>query len=149
MRLAICWAHVREFLFKKDPEYEHHDLPTKDELIKKFDQKCGPASELLTGLQQAVNDFTLGLQEGIKNGDPDAVSLLSRYKKETGRNFFHDAGNPRKVVIKILKRGTIANETEFYLLKELLSDGDQTVFSAIQTTRAIEMIDCFEFGDVT
>ena len=149
MRLAKCWAHIRDFMIEKNPQDRDimQDLPTKDEIIKQFDQKCGTASELLAGLQQGVNDFSFGLQEAAKDGDPDTVAFLSRYKTETGRSFFNDAGNPRKIAMKILKRGKIADDTEYYLLKEIICDLDQTVFSASETARANEMLGIFEFGD--
>lgn len=153
MRLATCWAHIREFTINQctqnndDLKIVERDLPTKDEIIEKFDQKRVPASELLNGLKQAINDFSLGVQDGLRRNDTEMFDFLTRYKTATGREFLDDAGNAHKIAKKIVKRGTVANETEFYLLKELLTDGDQTVFSETQTIRANEMIEGFEFGD--
>lgn len=154
MRLATCWAHIREFMINQcaqdtdDVNLAKGELPTKDELIERFDQKQFPASEELNGLQQAVNDFSLGVQGGIERNDPQIVAFLARYKTATGHVFFDDAGNPSKIAKKIVRRGAIDNETQFYLLKEILSDVEQTVLSESQTADAIKMIDRFEFGDV-
>jgi len=157
MRLATCWAYVREFEINKylheiddnedDIELVAESLPTKEEVIKRFDNKQCTASQWLAGLKQTINDFSLFIQYSIERKDPQAIEFLAQYKTKTGRNFFSDAGNPKMIALKIIKRGKIANDTEFYMLKEILSDLDQTILSKDQSAQAENMLGRFEFGD--
>lgn len=68
------------------------------------------------GFRMAATDIVQAL------GDWEPQSLVAEFLKEvkaaTGKSAFEIAGHPAKRLAKILKKGAIKNESEFYLLKE-------------------------------
>lgn len=103
-----------------------------------------PLSEWVAGFQQAVNDTSEQIGDALEQGWPEGQGFLAFYRERTGRDWWADAGDPAKMARAILRRGRIRNETEWYLLENVLSNVDQTVFSAAEAERLEAMRQRFE-----
>lgn len=119
---------------------------TRERMLRLLTNGTANASELLGGVQQGLNDLLETMMIALEDTPANANLVLAAYKEQTGRNLFDDAGNPQKVAKAIVKRGAIENDTEFYLLKEVMSNVDQTVFKESQTEKAGAMLDDYEFS---
>ena len=96
----------------------------------------GPTlSDLIEGTRQALNDISDELTDAIEQGWPEGRGFLAFYRDRTGRDWWQDAGNPAKMARKVLKRGRVRNETEWYFLEIILTKVDQTVFSPEEVER--------------
>ncbi|WP_338549805.1 hypothetical protein [Roseovarius phycicola] len=149
-RLAKCWEIAREFqghLLKADgaPDQIIDDLPTSASLIAQFDDGKNPPSQLLAGLEQGLMDSAPALVMHAKLG-AIAQNLLARYKEETGNDFLLDCTDYKSKARKAVERGKIKSETEFYALKEVISDKDQTLFVDDQISTAFSLLEHFELG---
>lgn len=109
------------------------------------DGRC-TASEIVFGMRQGLNDTVEQLVYLMEDDPGTATKIFAAYRERTGRDFWDDAGNPLKAAKAIVKRGSIANETEFYLLKGLMSNVDQKLFTGKMRDRAYEMLDHFDMG---
>ena len=76
-------------------------------------------SKALDGLRQAVNDTV----EDLSAASPEAIRLLDQALAEKGLVSFSSLRRRYSSQYKrVLKRGAITNETEFYLLSGIVSD---------------------------
>jgi hypothetical protein len=105
----------------------------REEMLLWLDDGKATASQILSGLQQALNDLALGIDAP---DHPASVEFAKRFRERTGRDFLDAIGRPSTSIKKILKRGRIVNETEYYLLNEILSQTDQTALSPDEVIRA-------------
>jgi hypothetical protein len=101
-------------------------------------------NEWVTGFQQAVNDTSEQIGDALEQGWPEGRGFLIHYRERTGRDWWADAGDTAKMARTILRRGRIRNETEWYLLENILTNVDQTVFSAAEAERLEAMRQRFE-----
>ncbi|MDX8350942.1 hypothetical protein [Cognatiyoonia sp. IB215182] len=102
------------------------------------------ASEALSGIKEGVNGNCLFLLEYIER-DPDAVAaMLKGYQEKTGRDYWTDAGDPKKAVKAILKRGYAETEDEYYLIKEVVCDVDNSLIANRDRPKAERIMDDFE-----
>ena len=85
-------------------------------------------SGLIEGTRQALNDISKELGHAIEDDCSEGRGFLAFYRERTGRDWWDDAGDPTKMARKILKQGRIRNKTECYLLENILTNVDQTVF---------------------
>ncbi|TNC43790.1 hypothetical protein FHG66_20775 [Rubellimicrobium rubrum] len=92
-------------------------------------------SDVLEGTKQGLNDINDMIRDGLQEGWPSATGFLAYYRERTGREWWADAGDPVRMARAILKRGQIRDETEWYLLKNLLDPLDQTDLSADELKR--------------
>lgn len=101
-------------------------------------------SEIIAGTREAINDQSEALSELLNFDDEYVSGFLAYYQRRTGRDFFEDAGNPKKIARKILKRGNIADEAEYRVLMGILNNVDQTVFKADEIDKINEMFRQFD-----
>jgi hypothetical protein len=109
--------------------------PSKDWIAGALAPGGPHLSEVVAGFQQAVNDTSEQLGHALEDGSPEGRGFLAFYRERTGRDWWADAGDPARMARAILRRGRIRDETEWYLLENVLSDVDQTVFSAAEVER--------------
>jgi len=101
---------------------------TREQSLYAVARKETTLSQITSGTRQAVNDQNVVLADIAEEGDPFATDFFEFYKTRTGRNYYDDAGCIKKMARAIFRRGEIADETEYYLLKEFLIDTMQSVF---------------------
>jgi hypothetical protein len=135
----------QEPLFDPDDfKWFNEHVPTREHMLECLADGKVTASELVQGTQQGVNDYLSDIEGALEDEPEKAKLVLVAYKERTGRNLFDDVGNPKKTAKLIFKRGKIENDTEFYLLKEVMSNVDQTVFKELQATKAYAMLDEYD-----
>jgi hypothetical protein len=134
-----------------DPELAdilNEGIASRELMLSFLSTKKATASELVGGTEQALNDMLLGLEYALQDEPENAALVFESYAKKTGRNLYDDAGNPQKIAKAIVKRGSISNDTEFYLLKEIMCDVDQAVFKKPQMSKANDMLQRYEMSKV-
>jgi hypothetical protein len=72
------------------------------------------------------------------------ATFFKMYREKTSREYFEDFDTAPKIAKAILRRGVIADETEFYLLNDIMSDTEQTVFKGKGIARVEAMLGLFE-----
>lgn len=70
--------------------------------------------------------------------------FLDDFQKDVGFRFHAEAGTLRKVADRVLKRGKIANEEEYYLLNELRNDFSQSILKAEEQADVSALLNLFE-----
>lgn len=131
---AECLAMMKENVIKRD------------RMLEWLSEGTATASEIVQGTQEGLNDTLLSLQYAMEDKPEKVETVLTAYKQKTGRHLYADTGNPLQIVKAIVRRGRIENDTEFYMLKEVMSCVDQVVFKEPQTTKAYEMLDHYEMN---
>ena len=101
-------------------------------------------SHVIAGTREAINDHNQELSDMIEDGDPFAPAFLAYYAQKTCRDYYGDAGHPKKMARAILKRGEITDETEFRLIMGVLNNVDQTIFKENEVERVGNMLYRFE-----
>ncbi|MVO15079.1 hypothetical protein [Parasedimentitalea huanghaiensis] len=147
IRMLDIWTHVRSFLLLQmqdidgmDPD---QDLPTSDALLDKFDNGPGTSSQHLCGLQQALNNWLVGLPNALKHGEATATAFLARYTSASGRDFFDDMGDPKRKLQMIMNRGQLQDEDDYHLLKNALDDAPD-ILPAKDIHRANDLLGSYE-----
>ncbi len=124
------------------------DMVTSSErMLEWVEEGQATLGQIIAGTQQAINDFNVTLVADASNGG----SLVQRFatfysNRHDGREYFSDVANPRKLAAKILRRGKLKNDTEWYLLKELTTAADQTLFTPAETDTIDRMLATYETG---
>lgn len=125
--------------------YDH--TPSKQQMLELVESGKVTLSQLIEGLHQDINDFSESITDWTGHNDPDAQEFLAYYRaRHEGRDYFTDAGDPRKTAKRIFKRGTIANETEWYVIKAVMDNTDQTVFTQSECLQVADMMADFELS---
>ncbi len=107
------------------------------------EKKC-TASEAVRGLQEGLSFFSGGLTDLLEKAPDLGNAVLDRYRDVTGRDYWADAGDPRRMVRAILKRGDIRNDAEFRLLNGFLADLDNTTLDDADRREAEAMLAAYE-----
>ena len=94
-------------------------------------------------MREAKNDTDAQLSDLEDEGSPFAPAFLAFYKERTGRDYY-DAGQPKKIARRILKRGEIADEVEFRLHSGIRGNVEQTLFNDEEIDRVNDMLIRFE-----
>jgi len=147
-RLYDCFEVISECMFGDGgiPGMEsalENTIP-RARMLQFVDEKKVTASEIVSGTREALNDTTEELLILQEDNPEDVKRILANYRKRTGRDYWQDAGHPKKMINAILKRGTIADETEFRLVNAYLGNLDQTVMTPKQVEKANEILAHFE-----
>lgn len=124
---------------------EHRSLvPAREKMLSWVEEGKATMSQIVAGTREAINDHNEVLGYSAEAGDSFAPEFLAFYRKKTGRDYYDDAGHPRRVARMILKRNEIVDETEFRLINGIISNVDQTVFKGDEIDRVTEMLHRFE-----
>ncbi|SMX30923.1 hypothetical protein COL8621_00188 [Actibacterium lipolyticum] len=81
--------------------------------------------------------------------EADVRQFLTDFRNEVGFDFHTKTGLLKKTANKVLKRREIANELEYYSLKELEHDLTQSVLSAEELTKLADLLRKFENDPMT
>ena len=129
-----------------EPEMQKalHDTRRSNDFLALVKPGGPRLSDVLEGTKQGVNDISDELRMGLEQGWPTAAGFLAYYRERTGREWWADVGDPVRNARGILRRGRIRDETEWYLLKNLLDPADQTALSADELERLRAMHREFE-----
>ena len=117
---------------------------TRERMLDLLADGTVTASELIEGARQGLNDQLESIEDALEDQPDIAKLVLASYKRQSGRDLYDDAGNPCKAAKIIVKRGKIESDIEFYLLKGVMSNVDQSVFKEPQTTKAYAMLDDYD-----
>ena len=123
-------------------EYQHLAM-SREEMLELVDRKQTTLSQAIGGTMEAINDYAVGYEMQSPSETATYTAFLDRYHKRTGRHFFQDIGRPTSTAKAILRRGRIADETEYQILNEFLVNVDQAVLSDQQIAQAAGLIDDF------
>lgn len=100
--------------------------------------------EVLSGMREALGDLSLGLADLLRRDPERARSVLNAYRNATGRDYWSDAGHPKRMLKAILKHGAITDETEYRLVKEYVSTVGEKVLTGAEREKATVMLGDFE-----
>jgi len=120
-------------------------VPSREDMLNWGETGKATLSDLLSGTTQAIQDFSCDLYEQDAFGDKKAQDFLELYSaRHDGRSYFSDVGDPTKGAAKILRRGVIRNETEWYLIKAIMDDVAHTSFTLSEQDQLSQMRTAFE-----
>ncbi len=147
MKLLDIWPHVRGFFaqqaFEAGQEGEESLIPTSAELLERFENGPGTASEHLSGLKAELKSMAVGFSNGLKHGEQTAQDFVAFYRRASGRNFFADIGDPDRLVQTIMAHDTLHSEDDYHVIKQCLDDHLKN-WSAAEIAKANDMIARFE-----
>lgn len=124
---------------------EHRSLiPTPEQMLSQIGKDGTTMSHIIAGVREAINDHNEMLTYSTETGHSFVSEFLAFYKQRTGRDYFDDAGHPKKIARKIIRRGEIIDETEFRLIMGILNNVDQTVFKGDEIDHINKMLFRFE-----
>lgn len=121
--------------------------------LQEFDNiKGGRCSCVIKEIQQWYSYTASDLFNMIEFGE-EAISaevskFLSDFRIEVGFNFFAEAGLLGKTVNRVLEKGEIVAEVDYYSLKELENDQSQSLISATQQAQVSDLLRKFESQNV-
>lgn len=122
-------------------------VTSSERMLEWVEEGQATLSQIIAGTQQAIKDFNVTLVEDASNGGSLVQRFATFYRnRNDGREYFSDVANPRKLAAKILQRGKLKNDTEWYLLKELTTAADQTLFTPAETDTIDRMLATYETG---
>jgi len=105
-------------------------------------------SFIIKEMQSWYSHTASDLQSLKKQGDQALVKeigrFLTRFKNEVGFDFFSEAGLVRKIADKVLIRGKLVNQEEWYLLKEVRDDVSQSILSENEVNKISDLMAQFE-----
>lgn len=146
-RIFNIYELIQEFIRSQSSPIQLQLLtrkPTRDQMLAQVGTNGISLSALILGVRSAISEHSDDLRECIEDGDEFASDFFKFYREKTGRNYFHDAGNPTKIARQILKRGQIRNEIEFRLITDVLNDVEQAVFNPDEISLVNSMMERFE-----
>lgn len=97
-------------------------------------------STIVGGTREALNDINEMLGYSIEEGDTFASDFFAFYKRRTGREYYSDAGNPKKMARQILRRSKIIDATEYRFIDGILGNAEQTIFKDDELDRINDML---------
>ncbi|MEO1542644.1 MAG: hypothetical protein AAFR75_01270 [Pseudomonadota bacterium] len=145
-------AELVEIFENFNRRYHHPDfegiepLPTKDEWITRCREGGASWSEILAGYEQAANDTLAVFSSNAPDMRAYASALLSDFESRIGRPLFSVVSPPQRVLKAIAKRRYIENETEYYLVKEVIDDLSDDPQKTKLTQQLTECMVAFEMS---
>ena len=97
-------------------------LPEKDVWIARCRAGGASWSEILSGYEQAANETLVIFASNAPDMKAYADALLIDYESRTGTPLFSVVPPPQRALKAIAKRGYIQDETEYYMVKEVIGD---------------------------
>lgn len=150
-RLSDIFELTFEFQLSRrseaDVAWMRDSVPSRDDMLSWVERGEATLSQIVSGTREAINDNNEELSHAMQDSDPYAVEFLAFYRDRTGRDYYDDAGHPKKMARAILRRGKIEDETEWRFINGILSDTTQTTFKEKDVARLNRMLGQFE-GDV-
>lgn len=120
-------------------------VPSREAMLNWVETGKATLSGLISGTNQAIHDFSCDLYEEGAFGDKKVQDFLELYSaRHDGRSYFSDVGDPIKDATKILRRGVIRNKTEWFLIKAIMDDVEQTSFTPSEQDQLSQMRVAFE-----
>jgi len=145
-RLSDCFETILDCLMDASPEMEdfRRSIISRARFLELVEEKKVTASQIAQGARESVNDMSEILMDLLEDDPPKARRVLDAYRGKTERDFWEDAGHPKKLIATILQRGEIEDESEFRLLNAYACNVDQNVMTAQQAEKANKMLLDFE-----
>jgi hypothetical protein len=132
-RLYDCFETITDCMHNRDGNYwttgTGRHIVTRARMLEWIAEKKATPSQVLSGAQEGLNDCSEELTHMLTVDVVAAERAFTQYKSRTGRDYWEDAGHPRKQVKVILKRGRILNDVEYRLLNAWVSDTENLVLS--------------------
>ena len=92
--------------------------------------KTATPAQIVAGAREALSDCSLGLLDVLRNDPTRFRAILERYRARTARDYFEDAGHPKKMLKVLLRRGRLNDAAEYGLLDAFLSDVSSSMTEA-------------------
>jgi hypothetical protein len=102
-------------------------IVTRARMLEWIAEKKATPSQVLSGARESLNDCSEQLTHMLSVDAVAAERAFAQYKSRTGRDYWEDAGHPKKQVKVILKRGRILSDVEYRLLNAWVSDTESLV----------------------
>ena len=100
-------------------------------------------SKLAAGMKQGLRDFPLGLRDYPKPVGPRLMSALRTIIQEEAPDLLADE---REKLSRILKRGRVRNEDEFYLVRHRVDEIEGHAEHQSELAGLLKLLDEFEAG---
>jgi len=84
--------------------------------------KTATPSQIVSSVREALNDCSLGLLNVLRRDPVRFQTVIERYRSQTGREYFSDAGHPKKLLKALLNCSRLTDEAEYRLLEAFFSD---------------------------
>ncbi len=128
-----------------DVNFDKTELVSLQQYLDGIEKKAVTASEVLSAINEAVNEHGLFMLELTDDDSACASAVLQAYSLETGRSFWEDVRNPKLAIKELLKRGEIQTHEDYYLLKEAVIDMSNKLMSDKSRIRAEKLLNDYEF----
>lgn len=92
--------------------------------------KASTPAQIVSGVREALNDCSLGLLDVLRQNPRRLRTILDSYRSKTGREYFDDAGHPKKLLKALLRRNKLNDETEYRLLHAFLCESSSSMTEA-------------------
>jgi hypothetical protein len=96
--------------------------------------KTATPSQIVAGARKALSDLSIGLLDVLRNDPMRFRTILERYRTRTARDYFEDAGHPKKMLKVLLRRDRLFDEAEYRLLDAFLNDMSSSMSDAERQT---------------
>ncbi len=97
-------------------------LDLYDQQSRKSDRKQ-ILKEVQSWYAHTANEIHAFMKSGEQEVVQDINAFLARFRADIGFDFFSESGLIRKTMNKAVKRGKLANDTEWYVLQEIMVGG--------------------------
>ena len=143
-RLCDAVEISHEALCRMEPEWRQFPGPTPREVyLSLVDRGETTLSECIAGAREALTDLAPRGSPYPEEAAREA-RFLALYTEVSGRSYWEDCTRPGAQAKAILRRGYLADETEWRLLESILADVSQTILNARGIEKANEMLSEFE-----
>jgi len=138
--LDVLAAVLGPVLEPDDPRYLVDGLVSAETTRAAVLNGAARASDVLAGAREAIADLTRAVEDLGRRAPDKAGFVLDAYRATTGRDLWKDADHPGRLLRAILKRGFIANETEYRLVADYLADMATGLLTDAQRDTAGQML---------
>jgi hypothetical protein len=146
-RLSDCFERITDCLTMAGffvPQELRHLIVTRERMVGWIAEGKATPSQILAGVREALNDCSETLTHLLADTPEKAAAILACYRASAGRDYWADAGHPKRMLTAILRRGRLRDETEARLIGSCLADLDQTTLRADQIAAAQGLLAEFE-----
>ena len=116
--------------------------------LEYFDNAGGQYSQILQFVREwyshTYSDLCYIMNTGSEAVSSENRQFLKDFRNEVGFDFQSEAGLVTKTIRKALKRGKITKNDDYYILKELEDDVDQTLLKGRDFDAVSDMLRHFE-----